>query len=60
MHGGATVASEMFQKYHRGGSGSFFPENIAKLHEFASNFTFYKGNSQKRGQSERLKLIELI
>jgi hypothetical protein len=39
---------------------SFSFEDIIKSHEFGLNLSFYKCNTQKRGESDRSKITELI
>jgi hypothetical protein len=53
------VAREVFQKYHRG-SGGFFFDGIVNLYGLAQDWSFCECNTQKRGESDESKLIELI
>jgi hypothetical protein len=46
----------MFQKYYHG-SGSFFLNDIVRLHEFAQDLSFYKCNSQKRDVRDFRKIV---
>jgi hypothetical protein len=62
-HHNVTAAWEMLWKYHSDSGASAavsFFRNIIKLHEYASDFSVSKSNSQNLGKSDEFNLTVLI